>query len=220
MINYEIIQSGSDGNCIIINKYLMLDCGVTYKKIKDKLNDIKIIFLSHSHFDHIRPSTIKKIAYEKPNIKFLIGHYLVSSLLALGVDKKNIFLLDLDKWYDIGIFKVKMQYLYHDVPNNCLHIEFKNKKKLFYAVDTSQINHIEAKNYDLYLIEGNYESNEEIQQRITEAKKQGEFTYLDRVQETHLSQVDALNWLFENNKNNGEYMFVHQHKEKSMTDEL
>lgn len=143
-----------------------------------------------------------------------MGHYLVSSLLALGVDKKNIFLLDLDKWYDIGIFKVKMEMLYHDVPNNCLHIEFKNKKKLFYAVDTSQINHIEAKNYDLYLIEGNYESNEEIQQRITEAKKQGEFTYLDRVQETHLSQVDALNWLFENNKNNGEYIFVHQHKEK------
>lgn len=213
-MKYDIIQSGSDGNCIIVNKILMLDCGVAYSKIKDKLNDVRVIFISHGHFDHIKPSTIKKVAYEKPNIKFLVGYYLVSSLLSFGVDKKNILVLDLDKWYNIGIFKAKMQYLFHDVPNNCLHVEFKNGCKLFYAVDTSSIDHIEAKEYDLYLIEGNYETEEEIQSKIAEAKKEGKFTYLDRVQETHLSQVQALNWLYENRGANSECCFVHVHKEK------
>lgn len=48
-MTYEIISSSSKANCIIIENILMLDCGVTYKKIKDKLKDIKLIFISHSH---------------------------------------------------------------------------------------------------------------------------------------------------------------------------
>lgn len=48
-MTYEIISSGSKGNAIIVNDYLLLDCGVNYKKIKEHLNRIKIIFISHSH---------------------------------------------------------------------------------------------------------------------------------------------------------------------------
>lgn len=164
--------------------------------------------------DHLKPSTIKKIAYEKPNVKFLVGHYLVKTLVDLGVDKKNIFVLDLDKWYNLGKFKAKMQYLFHDAPNNCLHVEFNNGEKMFYAVDTSSLAHIEAKEYDLYLVEGNYETKEELQKQIKEAHEKGEFCHLERVQETHLSQVDALNWLDKNKGVDSSYIFVHQHKEK------
>ena len=142
----NIISSSSKGNCIVINDYLMLDCGVTYKKLEQVIDKIKIIFISHEHKDHLNPTTIKKIAYEKPNIKFLVGKYLVPKLVKLGVDKLSIITFDLDKWYTIGIFNAKMQYLFHDVPNNCLHIEFNNGEKLFYAVDTAKIDHIEAKN--------------------------------------------------------------------------
>lgn len=48
-MTYEIISSSSKANCIIVEHILMLDCGVTYKKIKDKLKKIKLIFISHSH---------------------------------------------------------------------------------------------------------------------------------------------------------------------------
>lgn len=48
-MNYEIVNSGSDGNAIIINNYFLLDCGVSYKKIRDYLKQIKLIFISHSH---------------------------------------------------------------------------------------------------------------------------------------------------------------------------
>lgn len=46
-MRYEIINSGSDGNAILINNYFLLDCGVSYKKIRKYLNKLKLIFISH-----------------------------------------------------------------------------------------------------------------------------------------------------------------------------
>lgn len=48
-MTYEIIGSSSKGNCIIINDYFMLDSGLAYSKIKNKLSKVKMIFISHSH---------------------------------------------------------------------------------------------------------------------------------------------------------------------------
>ena len=47
MLEYNIISSSSNGNCIIVKNSLMLDCGVSYKKIKPYLDKVKIIFISH-----------------------------------------------------------------------------------------------------------------------------------------------------------------------------
>lgn len=164
--------------------------------------------------DHLKKSCVKQIAYNYPNIKFIVGNYLVADLVLLGVNKKNIITFDTGKWYDIGIFKVKMDYLFHDVPNNCLHIEFKNGEKLLYATDTSSIDHIKAEGYDLYLIEANYLTDEELREKIQEQEEKGEYSYYNRVLETHLSQLQALNWLNENKGTNSEYCFIHQHIEK------
>lgn len=48
-MSYEIINTGSDGNSIVLNNYFALDMGVSYKKIKPYLDKIKIIFISHEH---------------------------------------------------------------------------------------------------------------------------------------------------------------------------
>lgn len=48
-MTYEIINSSSKGNCIIINDYLALDMGVSYRKVKTYLNKLKVIFISHEH---------------------------------------------------------------------------------------------------------------------------------------------------------------------------
>ena len=102
-MKYQIISSSSKGNCIIVNDYLMLDCGVSYKRIKPYLDKIKIMFISHEHKDHLNPTTIKKVTYDKPNIKFIVGEYLIPELMQLGVGKANILTFDLNKWYNIGI---------------------------------------------------------------------------------------------------------------------
>ena len=45
--NYEIIASGSTGNAIILRDYILLDCGVPYSKIKDRVRELKLVFISH-----------------------------------------------------------------------------------------------------------------------------------------------------------------------------
>lgn len=214
MLNIDFLKSGSKGNCIIIDEIIMLDCGVAYELIKDRLPKVKVIFISHSHKDHLLPSTIKKIAYEYPNIKFIVGYTLAEKLIECNVSRKNIFALQLEKWYDIGIAKIKLDYLIHDVPNCAIHIEYKNNK-LIYATDTSEINHIVAKDYDYYLIEANYETDEELLEIIKKDKeKNNGFSYRERVLKTHLSQLKAINWLDKNKNENSVYYFIHQHIEK------
>lgn len=47
MMRYEILGSSSKGNSIIIEDKIMLDCGLAYSRIKSKLKNIKLIFISH-----------------------------------------------------------------------------------------------------------------------------------------------------------------------------
>lgn len=216
-MKYEIIKTGSRGNCIIVEDIFMLDCGVPYKMIKDKLKDIKLIFISHIHSDHLNRATVKKIAYEHPNIKFIAGEPLLMPLTECGISTKNLIVLYTDVWFNLKLCTIKLDYLYHDVPNFCLHLEYKNKK-LFYCTDTSRIDHVSAKSYDLYLIEANYLTDEELEGKIIEAEHNGEFTYLKRVKETHLSQLQALNWLDDNKGENSRYIFIHEHQDRGDVD--
>lgn len=46
-MRYEILGSSSKGNCIIVEDFLMLDAGLSYKKIEPYLKKVKVIFISH-----------------------------------------------------------------------------------------------------------------------------------------------------------------------------
>ncbi len=150
---------------------------------------------------------------------FLVGNPLVAELLLCGVKEKRIITLPLEKWFNIGIFKVRLDYLLHDVPNDCIHVEFKDGTKMFYATDTSSLEHVQAKSYDYYFVEANYDTDEELERKIREAKEKGKFTYLERVKNTHLSQLDALNWYDKNKGENSEIVFIHQHVGKEEENE-
>lgn len=218
-MNYEILGTGSTGNCVILNDCIMLDCGLPYKQIKTYLKNVKLIFISHRHSDHLNKSTIKKIAYNHPNIKFLVAFYLVDLLLELGVTKKNILTIDLEKWYDIGVCKVKLEPLIHDVPNTALKIEM-NHSKTIYIVDTNSVEHIEAKDYNLYMIEANYTDEEELENRIKQDYDNGlAFSHYERVKKTHLSQQKAYNWLQKNMNKNSEFVFLHEHIDRERKEE-
>ena len=80
--------------------------------------------------------------------------------------------------------------------------------------DTWTLEGIVAKNYDLYLVAGNY-SEEELNNRIKSKLAKGIFAYEERVKKTHLSKEYTSNWLLENMSNNSEYVFMHEHKERS-----
>lgn len=212
-MNYKILNSGSEGNGLIIEETILIDCGISFKKLKDDYKKLKIVLLTHIHKDHFNKSTIKKLANERPTLRFGCCEWLVKELVECGVEKKNIDVLEIGKIYDYKDFEAIPIKLYHDVPNCGYKLKI-NENKLIYATDTSRIDHIIAKNYDFYFIEGNYESDEELAQRKSDKLLTGEFVYEDRVKETHLSKVQATEWLMKNMGENSKYIFMHEHKTK------
>lgn len=209
-MNYEIINSGSDGNCIIINGNFMIDCGVSYKRIKSILKNIRLIFVSHSHSDHLNKKTIKQIAYNFPTIKFVVGSTdLVNTLVEhSNVNKKNIYALPSNKWFDLGMLKVKLEQLQHDVPNHLIKFQIGAKKGV-YIVDTNSVKNIKAKDYDLFLIEANYKK-EILEKHKQEKNDNDEYNHLYRVENTHLSFEEANDFLIENMKGDSQFEYIHQ----------
>lgn len=212
---YKIIGSGSDGNGLVIEETILIDCGISFKKLKDVYKKLKIVLLTHRHQDHFNKATIKKLASERPTLRFGCCEWLVKDLVECGVEKKNIDVLEIGKIYDYRDFKAIPIKLYHDIPNNGYKLKI-NGNKLIYATDTSRIDHIIAKNYDIYFLEGNYESDDELEERKKEKLLSGEFIYEDRVKETHLSKVQATEWLMNNMGENSKYIFMHEHKERGV----
>ena len=208
-MKYNIIGSSSKGNAIIVEDKILLDCGVSYTKLKPYLKNIKLIFISHIHKDHLLPSTISHIVYNYPTIKYITGSKdVVKKLTQCGVDKKNIYILPRKKWFDLGLCEVKLEPLEHDVSNYALKFKYKDKMCV-YIVDTANVDNITAENYDLYLIESNYK--EDILQYHKEiCEDENEMFYLDRVDKTHLSYEKANDFLINNMGANSEYQYIHQ----------
>jgi len=213
-MKYNIIGSSSKGNCIVVEDFLTLDVGVGYTKIKKYLNKVKLIFISHSHQDHLLPSTIKKIAYNFPTIKFICGSRdVVFKLNDCGVNKKNIYFMEANKWFSLGIIDFRLERVTHDVENYCIKVKFnKIDKKMMYIVDTSNVDGLVARDYDLYLIESNY--NEELlEKHIQECIENGDddrLFYLNRVGHTHLSDTQCNDFLIENMGENSVYEKIHK----------
>lgn len=206
-MNYKIINTGSDGNATIVNGIILIDCGVSYKKLIPYIDKLELVFISHIHSDHFNKTTVKLLAKNRPTLRFAVGNYLINDLVEIGVNKANIDLVEPNIIYYYGIFKISPIKLYHDVENMGLRL-FMNNKKLIYATDTYTLEGITAKDYDIYLIEGNYENEEELHERAYNDY------YESRVKKTHLSKEYATNWLLENMSEKSIYEFMHQHKER------
>lgn len=207
-MNFKIINSGSDGNGLILEDTILVDCGVSFKKLNDYYKQLKIVLLTHVHGDHFNKKTISKLAIERPTLRFGCCEWLVEDLIECGVNKKNIDIFEIGKIYDYKGFKVIPIKLYHDVPQCGYKLKL-GKNKLIYATDTNSLEHITAKNYDYYFIEGNYENEEELHNRAVSG------FYENRVKDTHLSKVKATEWLMKNMGDNSKYIFMHEHKERN-----
>mgnify|MGYP001057079113 FL=1 len=213
-MNYKIIQTGSQGNATIIEDTILIDCGVPFKKIEPYFRNLKLVLLTHIHSDHFNKATIKKLAIQRPTLRFCCCCWMTEELIKCGVDKLRIDLftpnegMHYNDYVTINSFNLE-----HDVPNCGWKIQFDNGKKYFYATDTCSLKGIVAKDFDMYFIEANYVDKSELEERKRKHIEAGEFYYEDRVEKTHLSQVSAYDWLIQNMGNNSSYVFMHKHIE-------
>lgn len=211
-MNYKIISSCSTGNATIIKDIILIDCGVTFKRLEKYYKNLKIVLLTHIHSDHFKKETIKKLAKERPTLRFACCEWLLEPLLECGILRKNIDVLKIGTKYDYKLFKIIAIKLYHDVPQCGYRVLFDNYK-VIYMTDTKTVEGISAKNYDLYLVEGNYE-DEELEKRIQEKQEKQQYCYEYRARYTHLSKGQASDFLLKNMGNNSEYVFMHEHVER------
>lgn len=200
----KVISSSSRGNAILYNNIALVDIGVPYSKIKP-FEDIQVIFLTHTHGDHLSVSTLKRIAKERPKIRIACGVWMIEKLKGI---KNHIDVLEFGKWYDYGLFKVSIGKLYHDVPNCFYRFDF-NGYKIFHATDTAHLKGIGAKNYDLYALEHNY-CEEKAQEIIEEAMMNGKFTHVSQSINSHLSVQQAHEWLLKNMKKDSKVVRLHE----------
>ena len=201
----KVISSGSEGNAVIYNNAIMVDCGVSLKALEAVKRSLKIVLLTHKHSDHLKIRTLQRLQAERPTLRVACGDFLLEELPCI----KNIDVLQVGKIYDYGAFKVSPVKLYHDVPNFGWRIFLPNGQKIFHATDTVHLEGITAKDYDLYAIEHNY-CEEYIQQAIEEARANGEYTHAYGNINTHLSIQQARAFIEANRKESSEVLELHK----------
>lgn len=211
-IPYHIISTGSQGNATIVNKFVLIDCGVPFKQLQPFYRDLKIVLLTHIHSDHFNKSAIKQLAADRPTLRFACGSWLAKAVADCGVPIKQMDVLEPQTLYNYGACNISMFLTTHDVPNCGWKIHFPIGKCI-YATDCSNLNGISALHYDLFLIEANY-TTAEIEAKIAEKKANGEYAYEVRAQRYHLSKEKCDDFICRNIGKNGDYVYMHTHRDK------
>lgn len=212
-MNYKVIATGSTGNATIIEDCILIDCGVPYKAIKPYADKLKVVLLTHQHGDHFNPATVKALARQRPALRWACCGWMVDHLLAAGVNVRCIDVMrpGYASSYN-GVAAVMPVKIPHNVPNCGWHIS-RNGELLFYATDTGSLDGVEAKNYDLYMVEANH-TRAELEARIAAKQANGEYAYEYKAAENHLSYEQAVDWLAANMGPTSLWVPMHGHKEK------
>ena len=215
-MTFDVIATGSAGNAVVLNDTILIDCGVPFKKLEHVKDDLKLVLLTHSHSDHFNRRTVRALATERPTLRWCCCEWMVEPLVKAGVDKRKIdVLFSSENTYcaysypDLHII-VFPELLTHDVPNCGWHIH-QASERIFYATDTGTLDGITAPGYDLYMIEANHKKAE-LEARLEAKEQAGEFAYERRAAANHLSEEQALDWLYQNMGPNSQYVLLHQHK--------
>lgn len=208
---YNIISTGSQGNAIVLNKAVLIDCGVSFKALRAAILPVKLVLMTHIHSDHFNKTTIRTLARERPALRFGCGPWLAGPLADCGVSKSNIDVLEPGVKYNYGICGVSPVRLVHSVPNYGYKLFFPSCK-VFYATDTANLNGIQARDYDLYMVEANY-ITDEIRERIALKKEAGEFAYELQAMENHLSKEQCDEFIYRNIGRDGAYVYLHCHRD-------
>lgn len=204
---YRVLSSGSRGNAVIYFNTIMVDCGLPFSRIEPFIGKLQIVLLTHSHGDHFNVSTIKRLALERPSLRFGCGEFMADHLSGI----RNVDIYNAGILYDYGSFKISPVILYHDIKNFGYRI-FKEDKKIIHATDTYTLDGISARNYDLYALECNYD-NDRVYDIIREKTYRGEYAHQKGSINSHLSKQQAQQFVLENAGSNYEFIMLHQSTE-------
>ena len=230
-MSYNLIASGSSGNCIIYQDKIMVDAGI---KLKDKaliepfLDDIQVIIITHRHSDHIQIPLMKWLIRNYPNIVFMynqdVRDYLDEKLVrkskgeTIPIEVKREVIIDVGKVYNLGFVKFQPINLYHDVPNVALYFRFDDGYKVFHATDTHTLDGIRIpSNTDLVAIE-HHHLTDHYDELIAEKVLNEEYSHEMGAKNVHLSFEDALEFLHRNKIEDATVLRLHMSSDEYYDD--
>lgn len=86
-LQYKVIASGSNGNSVLIGDVLV-DCGISFKKVKPYMKYVKYLIITHIHSDHLKLNTYNKIRQLYPHI-VCIGNWEVAQNVVVDIISQN-----------------------------------------------------------------------------------------------------------------------------------
>lgn len=154
-MRFYSLGSGSSGNSTLIENdghYILVDVGLTYKDLLNKLEELEIsidkieaVLYTHTHIDHVR-----SIKYFKDEIRYGIGG-------TISLPAKN-YLIPYNS-YNISSLEILVLPASHDI--DTLNFVFKSKDEtLVYITDTGYISKRNLEylmNADYYFFESNHD---------------------------------------------------------------
>ena len=185
----------------------MVDVGLSFNKIKDRLDKVRVILLTHRHGDHFNKTAIKMIGKQYPNILLCVPEGMKEEVDKLDYQGKRFDIKTGSKYRLTTTLTIESFGLFHDVPNVGYKIMYEGYK-VIHATDTGSINHIDAKDYDLYAIEHNYDE-EMLDYEIKLKIQDNAFSHEIRSKETHLSFQQSYEWISSQRKESSEIIMLH-----------
>ena len=169
MFNFCSLYSGSSGNSLLVeteNTKLLIDAGVSSKKIETALNNLNIdpssingILITHEHSDHVQGlGTFSK----KFDLPVFVNQKTLDAMPKQKekIPEKNIKKFTIEEKFEIGDMKIKPFAIPHDAANPCGFNVFKDNKKISIATDIGHMTNGILKNLEdsiFVLLESNYD---------------------------------------------------------------
>ena len=169
MLNFCSLYSGSSGNSLFVeteNTKILIDAGVSSKKIETALNNLQVdpnsldgILITHEHSDHVQGLGTFAKKFDLP----VFANQKTIDAMPKQIEKipeKNIKKFTIEEKFEIGDLQIKPFSIPHDAANPCGFNIFKNKKKISIATDIGHMTNGIVKNLEdsiFVLLESNYD---------------------------------------------------------------
>ena len=169
MFKFCSLYSGSSGNSLFIetqNTKLLIDAGVSSKKIENALNDINIdpstldgILVTHEHIDHVQGlGTLSK----KFDLPVFVNQETLDAMPKQKdkISEKNVKTFKISDRFEIGDLEIKPFSIPHDAANPCGFNIWKDNKKISIATDIGHMTNPILKSLEeslFIMLEANYD---------------------------------------------------------------
>lgn len=202
MLNYHIIGTGSSGNAVRIEN-IMFDAGLPFSAMEEDLYLCDTLIFTHTHSDHIKPQTLKKINQQFPRIqtygnpsvayKYQVNH--VVGTESFKLPKHDITITPFPAVHDVECTGYMLKIRDLDV---------------LYVTDTAEVNLPKDAKFDWFFIESNYDETKI--REVSKKYKSGSYDPADSIYR-HLSTQQAKGVYYSHRKSK-DSKFIELHMSK------